>query len=366
MWASVNATRTSGRWVVVDERGPGAFPDLMRDATAIDVGGARGLLAESDDGVLELRVRPTVGDDYSVIAFGLGLDEMLAVAGSVGRRVDGISVPEAWTRPDGAPVDGVSLVLDGRVDWAPGSVQSHPADTWATFVDVATDEWVNVSRAGLTIDTILVDEYLLRVPIEVDTLDQPTRALLAGMSSRGRTVDLFTSAQNAGIVGARWFDGTGLEVVAQGSLPMAELVSFVAGLEPASADAWAGAVALESPPAWEDPTEVGRSPDGTWTASANDVWYFLQAGDSWSNGTWPPDAARTAMSFRSFEDAFVLVTDADGTAQSVLVAQPSGSRKTGLTPVGDSERLVAVVQIDADEPFEVTWHDAAGQPLADV
>jgi hypothetical protein len=90
----------------------------------------------------------------------------------------------------------------------------------------------------------------------------------------------------------------------------------------------------------------------------------LQSADSWASGTWPPGPGRTVTTFRSFDDAFVLVTDAGGTAQSVLVTQPSGSQKTGLTPIDGSERSAAVVRIAPDEPFEVTWHDEAGQPLA--
>lgn len=365
MWTSVNATRTSGRWVVVDQRGASAYRDLMRNATVIDVGGRPGLLSESDDGVVELRVHPAAGDDYAVIAFGLGLDELLTVAAAVERTVGGIAVPDAWTQPDGAPVDGVSFVLDGQVDWAPGSIRSHPPDTWANFFDPATSESIIVARSGLTIDTILVDEYLLRVPIEVDSLDRPTRALLAEMSSQGRTVELFTSAYDAGIVGARWFDGTGLEVVAEGTLGAAELLRFASDLEPASADTWADAVALESAAAWVAPTTLGGAPDGSWGAGATDVWYFLEAGSSFTNRAWPPQPGRTVTTFRSFDDAFVLVTDAGGTAQAVLVTQPSRSQKTGLTPIDGSERSAAVVRIAADEPFEVTWLDGNGQPLAD-
>lgn len=364
MWTSVNATRTSGRWVVVDQRGAGAFPDLMRDATAIDVGGMSGLIAESDDDVVELRVRPSAGDDYAVIAFGLGVDEVLAVAGAVESSTGDIAVPDAWTLPDGAPVDGVSFVLDGQADWGPGTLRSHPSDAWATFVDPATREWINVSRSALTIDTILVDEYLLRVPIDLGTIDRPTRALLAEMSSQGRTVELVASPTDAGIVGARWFDGTGLEVVAEGGVAVADLVRFVADLEPASTEAWADALALEDAPSWSPPTEVSSAPDGTWTASANSAWYVLQSADSWASGTWPPGPGRTATTFRTFEDAYVLVSDVDGTAQSVLVIQPSGSQKTGLTPIAGSERSAAVVRITPDEPFEVTWHDEAGRPIA--
>ncbi|MCX6519460.1 MAG: hypothetical protein NTZ21_02200 [Actinobacteria bacterium] len=364
MWTSVNATRTSGRWVVVDQRGASAYRDLVRNATVIDVGGRPGLLAESDDGVAELRVHPPAGDDYAVIAFGLGLDELVAVAASVERTVGGIAVPDEWTQPDGAPVDGVSFVLDGQVDWAPGSIRSHPPDTWAMFIDPATSESIIVARSGLTIDTILVDEYLLRVPIEVDTLDRPTRALLAEMSSQGRTVDLFTSAHDAGIVGARWFDGTGLEVVAEGALGTAELVRFTADLGQASTGDWADAIAGEFAPAWLDPTTLGGAIDGSWSAGATDVWYYIEAGSSFTNRAWPPGEGRTVTTFHSFDDAFVLVTDAGGTAQSVLVTQPSGSQKTGLTPIDDSDRSAAVVQIAPDEPVEVTWHDDAGRPIA--
>jgi hypothetical protein len=336
----------------------------MRNATVIDVRGRPGLLAESDDGVVELRVHPPAGDDYAVIAFGLGLDELVAVAAAVERTVGGIAVPDAWTQPDGAPVDGVSFVLDGQVDWAPGSIRSHPPETWAVFIDSATSESIIVARSGLTIDTILVDEYLLRVPIEVDTLDRPTRALLAEMSSQGRTVDLFTSAHDAGIVGARWFDGTGLEVVAEGTLGTAELVRFTADLDQASTDDWTAAIASEFAPAWLDPTTLSGAIDGSWSAGATDVWYYLEAGNSFTNRAWPPEEGRTVTTFRSFDDAFVLVSDAGGTAQSVLVTQPSGSQKSGLTPIDDSDRSAAVVQITPDEPFEVTWHDEAGRPIA--
>ena len=365
MWTSVNATRTSGRWVVVDQRGASAYRDLMRNATVIDVGGKPGLLAESDDGVVELRVHPPAGDDYAVIAFGLGLDELLTVAASVERTVGGIAVPDEWTQPDGAPVDGVSFVLDGQVDWAPGSIRSHPPDTWATFIDPATSESIIVARSGLTIDTILVDEYLLRVPIEVDTLDRPTRALLAEMSSQGRTVDLFTSAHDTGIVGARWFDGTGLEVVAEGTLATAELVRFVADLGQASTDDWADAIALESDPAWVAPTALGEAIDGSWNAGATDAWYYLESGGSFTNRTWPPEQGRTTTTFHSFDHAFVLATDAGGEAHSVVITRASGSSTNALTPIDGSERSTAVVQIPPDEPFEVTWLDGNGQPLAD-
>jgi hypothetical protein len=170
---------------------------------------------------------------------------------------------------------------------------------------------------------------------------------------------------DAGIVGARWFDGTGLEVVAEGTLGTAELVRFTADLGQASTVDWTDAIASEFAPAWLDPTTLGGAIDGSWSAGATDVWYYLEAGGSFTNRAWPPEPGRTVTTFRSLDEAFVLVTDAGGAAQSVLVNQPSGSQKTGLTTIDDSERSAAVMQIAPDEPFEVTWHDGAGQPLAD-
>lgn len=250
MWTSVNATRTSGRWVVVDERGASAYRDLMRDATVIDVGGRRGLLAESDDGVVELRVQHRTGDDFAVISYGLDLDEVLAVAGSVERAVDGT---------------GLEMVVEGT----------------------------------------------------------------------------------------------------SGTSGTAELVRFAADLAVASTDDWADAIALESTAAWVDPTTLGGTPGGSWGAGATDVWYYLEAGSSFTNRTWPSEPGRTVTTLRTFDEAFVLVADASDTAQSVLVTQPSGSQKTGLTRIDGSERSAAALRIEPDEPFEVTWLDGAGQPIAD-
>jgi len=367
LWASPNASRTTGRWVAVDARFPGER-DMVRDATPIEVAGAPALLFESVDGVVEVLVRRTaVGSPFAVTAFGLGLDQLLAVVAGVRVTEDEVVITDDSLIGPGGPLDGLTAVVEGAPQWSPYWLQSYGPQAWSGFGDPSSSRWIQVGVAGLAIDNILIDEFLLRRPIDADLLERADRSRLAELSAGGRPVELFTSTADEGIVGASWFDGQGNEVMAAGTASVSELLQFVADLEPATAADWKDAVLGDHPdPGDERPTEIGGSTTGDWTAQVGNGWFWIGDNSSGVSQAWQPPSGPDVTTYRSFDRAYVMITNTwpnDG--RQVRITQPSGTQDATLVQIGDSPFYAVALRIEAAEPFELTWLDLAEQPVLD-
>ena len=365
LWTSPNASRSAGRWVAVEARMPGER-DMYRDPVAIDIAGSPALVSASADGVAEVLLRRTVtGSPIAVTAFGLGLDQLLAVVAGVSVTDGDVAVTDDSLVSPGGPLDGLTAVVDGAPSWSPYWPQSYQPQALSYFGDPSTERWIQVGVAGLDVDNILIDEFLLRRPIDESQLGRADRSRLAELELGGRPVELFTSTADDGIVGAAWFDGRGNEVVAAGDASVSDLLQFVTELAPATADDWKDAVLGEHPAPWQQvrPTRIGGSTDGNWTAQVGQGWFWISDVSSGVSQTWQPPSGPDVTVHRSFDRAYVVITNTwpnDG--REVRVTQSSATQDATLVQIGDSPFYAVALRIEPAEAFEITWLDLAVQP----
>jgi hypothetical protein len=123
VWATPDATRTSGRWISItlqDDRGARPFVPIAPGALAIDDAGRPGRALIASDGVAQVQVQRTDGATsrfVTVEGFGVGLPQLLELTGS-------LSIDRGFPGSTAArPVIGRTDLLDGldRLDARPTS-----------------------------------------------------------------------------------------------------------------------------------------------------------------------------------------------------------------------------------------------------
>lgn len=377
------STRTSGRWLAFDALDPGEPSPMRRDATRIDLDGAvaeadggRGdgrrvaLVSSTDDGVTELiveRAPGTTARRFVVTGFGWSLEQLVAIAGGtdlVGGRFE--HVP-ALIESDGL-LDGLRVAFDGTSDWYVSQPRAATPYSWASYARPGEFEFVTVTVEPLAMPTVFIDEFVLQMPIDTDSLRRAERAALAELASNGRRVTLFESAAVRGVVGATWFDGDGHRVAVVGTVPVHELLDLVAALEPVTIDEWQAATSRRPPSdPFPNPVIVGGGDGSSWGAQVIGGWLVIYgSGGEVASEVWTPPAGRATTVYASATDRYVVITDADGLATRAVVRHgPDGGveEETTLTRVGD-HGSIAVIRVDHDHPFDVTWFAADGTALA--
>ncbi|MCB1000969.1 MAG: hypothetical protein KDB40_16870 [Acidimicrobiales bacterium] len=383
------STRTSGRWLAFDALDPGEPSPLRRDATRIvldgdSVTGAPGgsdgrrvaLVSSTDDGVTELIVgrAPSPDGDASVVGatrfvvtgFGWSLEELVAIARGTdlaGRRFE--HLPEL-TASDG-PLDAMRVVFDGSSDWYTGQPRAATPFSWASYARPEEFEFVTVTVEPLAMPTVFIDEFLLQIPIDTDSLRRAERAALAELASNGRRVTLFESAAVRGVVGATWFDGDGHRVAVVGTVPVHELLDLVAALEPVTVDEWQAATSRRPPSdPFPNPVIVGGGDGSSWGAELVGGWLVISgAGGEVSSEVWTPPAGRATTVYATATDRYVVITDAEGLATRAVVRDGADGPTQEVTLVRVADfGSIGVVRLDHDDPLDVTWLAPDGTELA--
>jgi hypothetical protein len=283
-----------------------------------------------------------------------------------------VTTPPELAAPGGV-LDGMVTAFDGRSGWYPESFTAGPVLAWSVFAD-PTFQWVQVEVSALRMPSMLIEEYLLRSPIDEQTLRRRERGRLAELRREGRDVQLFRTATDQRVVGGWWYDGDGRRVTAIGRVsvedadrpdrsPRARRCGSVGGgaLQQQQQDAG-------SPPA---PVEIGGTPTGDWSAQVGYGWFWVSSLDEFANHSWDPTPGRSVEIWAGFEQQYVLITDTTGQSRSAQVVYSDDASGTGdvveepAMVVLDDGTTAAVVRTDAATTVTVHFLDEAGTVLTD-
>jgi hypothetical protein len=382
VWMSPDATRTNGRWVVIDSREQmGGFEVLRRDAVRIDVGGGRrALMTIASDGVIELEVPPTDGAGFAITSFGLDLAAITGIAATV--TVDARGIEHGDLLPAGGPFDGLDLRIPADVDFYPYDSVTGPPDAWSYFVDPATGEGVQVTVDRPSPLERLLVELVIAIPVAVADLEPDELAGLAMLSTEvgaevGAPLDeggltLATNAVEPGLWAIRYPLPGDRVVTITSAVELADLLEISAQLELATPDAWrkASIETMNGPgvePEYVTSTVIGYGGAGMerWTAQIDQIWFSIGGPAYGFSSPFEPVSGPTLTAYRSLEQAFLLATNTwpnDGLR--IVVAQPGlEPQQLDLRQVGDTPVYAVVAEIDGDLPVTISWSDLDGVPV---
>lgn len=373
-WATEGATRTSGRWLAIDEI-PTDYAELRRDGTVIDVSRADGtwpaLLTTSDDGVVELAVARTdpLLPWFALTGYGWSLDELLVLAAGVEVAPDSISYRDALIA-DGGLLTELVEAHNGTTDWDPGATVTGNGRSFTWLGSNRTGTQAAVVVSAVATPSLFIAQFMVRVPIEDTALRRAERDAINDLARAGRQVSLFRTARDPSVIGAAWYDGGGNEVMVVSNGRTGELLDLVASLEQASPDEWATAMADEGTPTGIDdrPVLIGGSVDEGWSVQVSSSSMWISAGDGWLSTGYPPTEGRAAIRYANVNGAYVILVDAtrgnvDGRLpETAVVRQGDDVQEVVLVGLDGGTRAGAV-RIDPRAPFDVTWLGADGTEL---
>ncbi|MFN6121386.1 MAG: hypothetical protein ACK5CE_17395 [Actinomycetes bacterium] len=373
-WSTEGATRTSGRWLAIDEI-PTDYAELRRDATVIDVSRTDGtwpaLLTSSDDGVVELAVARTdpLLPWFALTGYGWSLGELLTLAADVEVEPGSISYPDDLVA-DGGPLSELVETYNGTTDWDPGATVTGRGRAFTWLGSNRTGAQAAVVVSAVATPSLFIAQFMVRVPVEDTALRRAELDAINDLARAGRQVSLFRAARDPSAIGAVWYDGGGNEVMVVSNGRTGELLDLVASLEQASPDEWAAAMADEGTPTGIDdrPVPVGGSINEGWSVQVSSSSMWISASDGWLSTRYPPTEGRAATRYANTEAAYLVVVDAtrggaDGRIASVVVVR-QGDIVQEVALVGlVGGTSAAAVRVDPRAPFEVTWLGADGVEL---
>jgi hypothetical protein len=374
VWASPDAARTSGRWVVIDSREMmGDFENLRRGAVRIDVGGRRALMTVAVDGVVEVELPPTDGVGFAITSFGLGLDQIARIAATV--SIDARGIDHGDLLDPGGPLEGLELRVADDTDFYPWGGVVGPPDAWSYFVDTASGDWVQVTVDRPTPTEQTLADLVAAVPIDVATLDPDELAGLAALTEQvddPSTLLVATDGRETSFLVVKFALGNGQQVTVSSSADLDDVLMLSAQLELAGPDAWREAsiesvngpgVQFESDP----PTGLGLGGDATdrWSAQVDQRWFTISGNDYYFSSPFDPVSGPTVTAYRSLDHAFLLVTNTwpnDG-LRVVVEQQGLEPQELDLRQVGDTPVYAGAAEIDGDLPVAISWFALDGTPI---
>ncbi len=372
VWMSPDASRSAGRWVVIDSRETSSdVQALRRDATRVDAGTRPALLIARPDGVVEIEVPVSDGVPFSVSGFGLTLPELIRIASTV--RIDARGIDHGDLLAAGGPFDGLQQRVAEDVAWNPGGFSNSTPDAISAYVDESGSKWIQVSVDAPDSRTQLLDELIGLTPVQKSTLSLRGLSGMFSLSERFDSVKVVRSDVNVGIS----FITFGLPdrriVTVAGQIDVDELLSFAAQLELAEPGDWrdavieaseAGGVGTQGSP----PTIIGESALGEWQAQiygSVGSWWVAINGRALSMGElFAPETGPRLTSYRSIDKTFILVTNTwPNEGRRVLIVQAGQGAALALVQIQDSPLYALVAELDATLPYTVQWLDADGGPV---
>ena len=373
IWSAPGATRTSGRWVAVSIAPFGwdvATLDapVRVDAVRVDVDGRVGVLTTARDGVSTLTVAADFERDGRLLrleAWGLTLDELIALAASIGLESDRPQlVDDRLTYRVPELLDGMAMLSSRATNWDPITAAYEDSATAIIFyLDPASERWVWLAR----LDPVLVDDTIF--PLAFTPVPLSTDAVLS--RSAALPDDLVIGTTDIGMMDtgsiARWTDpATGELLLAIGTLEPAELQALVPSARQATSAEWSAARGFQddytrpSLPTFSLLAGRGTLADGTeWEVSIDPAERVgsIRVG-SISEGAITSER----VIFGSTEDRIARLAGPD---LALLVVRSPGANTVRITTAdGVIEQAfvdAAAVVIDALGPYTVDVLDATGQ-----
>jgi hypothetical protein len=377
-WTTEGATRTSGRWLAIDEI-PTGYAELRRDASVIDVVRADGswpaVLTTSDDGVVELSVaRPDpLQPWFALTGFGWSLAELLELAAGMDVAPGSIGYQDALV-VDGGLLAGLVEAYNGTTDWDPGATVTGRGRAFTWLGSDRTGSQAAIVVSALATPALFISQFVVRVPIADRELRRAERDAINDLAGSGRAVSLFRVARDSRLIGAAWYDGGGNEVMVVTNARPGELLDLVASLEPAPPADWAEAMAdegtsIRAGDVDDRPVLIGGSIDEGWSVQVSSSSLWISAGDGWLSTGWPPSEGRAAIRYANSEGAYLVLVDAtrgsvDGRLpETAVVRQGEFTQEVPLVGLFDGTRAAAV-RVDPRQPFTVDWLGADGTVIS--
>jgi hypothetical protein len=369
VWMSPDATRTSGRWVVVHAtRSRGTSQVLRRDAVRTEVGGRPALVTSTPDGTVVIEVGGSDDQTFLVAGFGMTLDVLARIVATVTVGPAGIDLGDL-AAPGGA-FDGLERIASGGVAWWPGSPSSTPTQAWSYFVDVGGAQTIQASVSDADDISRLFDDLVLNAPVDLAAIDPAVSSAMFELQAAKGPVELFTNVfSDLAVLRFPLTDGRVVTVVGDGDV--AEFVALAGQLELATGDEWTDAVIAtidgtaivegEARPS----TQIGRSAPEFWQAQVSDGWWSVYGPGISGYHRFTPGSGPRLTLYRSLDHAFLLATNTwpnDG--RRVVITQPElEPRDLALFQIGDTPVYAVVAEIDPLLPYEVRWLDVPGAPV---
>ncbi len=371
VWATPDATRTSGRWVSVTVL-PYGWDVISTNAVRIDAGGRVGVLTTADDGgkTLEI-VYGTQVDRFTLRleAWGFSLDELTALAASIDVDTDPTAPDDdqavvAATRPTyRSPelLDGLTMLMSEGTETDPIISTVGRAITAATIYtnpDVTREVWL-VRLDPTSFDRSIFALWFTPRALSTDQVLSRATAL---------PDDLVMGTIDSGVVFgslALWTDpGSGELLLAFGTLEPAEIQALVPSVRQASPAEWSaarrsqpdgGSDSSTLPP---DPTLVagqGTLADGTaWKVTVDPVDPVGRLRLGGDESSWPMfDDAADRIALLARPDLAIAVVRMPG-ANTVRITTADGVIEQAFVDA-------AAIVVDALGPYTVDILDATGQ-----
>ncbi len=375
VWMSPDASRATGRWIVIDALETGGNEWLGRDAVRVDAGTRPALVIEHPDGVVQIEVEPPTGDGapFSVSGFGLGLPELIRIASTV--RVDASAIDVGDLLAPGGPFDGLELRASDNVAWIPGGFSYSTPEAMSGFTDesgIGIGIQVSVNPADPT--SVLLDGLIGLSRVEASTLSLPGLTGLFALSERFDSVAVDRSDVLIGVNVVRFALPDSRMVTVIGQIDVDDLLAFAAQLELATPEEWESAIigtldlgdGLQAGPQVD--VQIGGSPLGDWQAQVygwRDSFQLNIFGPNfYVSESLEQQLGPRLTIYRSIDRAFLVATNTwPDPGRRVIITQPGlEPNDVPLVPVGDTALHALVVELNPSLPYEVQWLDRWGAP----
>ncbi len=378
VWMSPDASRNTGKWIVIvsQELTGGSSDWLRRDAIRVEAGPRPALLFARSDGVVEIDVPVSEGAPFTVAGFGVGLAELIRIAATV--RIDPSGIDHGDLLTPGGPFDGLEQRAAEHVAWFPGGFATPTADAISGFVDPTGNQWIQVNVAPPNPTTQLLDELVGTVPVDRTELSLIGLGGLFSLSQRFDSVTVVRSRLDEGIGIVSFVLRDGRIVRVAGNMnQIDELLTFASDLELAAPEAWEDAVIEATTAAGvvsgatTSNTEIGGSLNGQWQAevygSADAFQVHISGTEVAMGETFDPDPGPQLTIYRSIDKAFILATNTwPNEGRRVVITQPGlEPQDLPLVQIPDTAIHALIVELDATLPYEVQWRDRWGAPVGE-
>ena len=236
MWATPNATRTSGKWIALASRTNDTFggSPLQRSRRA-DIGHRPAIVTTDPDGTQWTSV-PAGDAMLDIASHGLSDDDIGVIVGDLTFRPD--SQPDYGTDASHA-LNGFDLLVSHPINPSPLAFSLISAAS--TTVEYSTDNTeINVIVSNQSSADFAAD-LLLRAPPATPNATQPSADRHVSVGTHpaitGQT-GILPNASNF----VEWHDGTHTVSVSSSELDIDTLVSLAGGIRQATASEWVDAV----------------------------------------------------------------------------------------------------------------------------
>ena len=283
LWATDDATRTSGRWfglVVVDDSITLSGPEPATDAVRVEVGGQPALARPSSDGVLSLVVQLPGREYVELRSFGYTNDELVTLIGALDVGRDN----RPHFGPAAAPLlDGLELRASEATSQTSPSLQAfNHLETTAFYVSADGTSTITINSGTQSPNDLLASRLLNPPPAGPAGAFAPDGRLVLDGTPRvaGTVTDPSIDPAIDPYSFVQWHR-EGLTITVLGNVPAEQLFEVARQVRPATPDEWVSqsravpvitSTQVSTTIDWDNPTTIEISSTRTnagptWTVS---------------------------------------------------------------------------------------------------